>query len=218
MLPYTPLHHLLFNYLDEPIVLTSGNISDDPQCIENHQAVTSLAKICDYFLLHDREIVNRLDDSVIKIIANKATVLRRARGYAPQAIRLPPGFDTTKSILAMGSELKNTFCLIKDGQAIVSQYMGDLEKSSCFNDYLKNLALYKELFDLKEQVVAIDSHPNYLSSQQGGHFASQQNIPIISIQHHHAHISSCMAEKALAIDPKNPFRQHEKLARWRCLS
>jgi len=143
MLPYTPLHHLLFNYLQQPIVLTSGNISDDPQCIDNQKAIQGLTSICDYFLLHDREIVNRLDDSVIKIIADKAYKLRRARGYAPEVINLPPGFDSTISILAMGSELKNTFCLIKDGQAIVSQYMGDLGKLSCFNDYQKNLTLYK---------------------------------------------------------------------------
>ena len=202
MLPYTPLHHLLFNYLDEPIVLTSGNISDDPQCIDNQYAISSLSSICDYFLLHDREIVNRLDDSVIKIIADKAFKLRRARGYAPQVINLPAGFDSTISILAMGSELKNTFCLIKDGQAIVSQYMGDLEKLPCFKDYLKNLKLYKTLFDLKAQIIVIDKHPAYLSSQQGLSFASQYHISLIGIQHHHAHITSCMAENGLALNHK----------------
>jgi len=202
MLPYTPLHHLLFNYLQQPIVLTSGNISDDPQCIDNQQAISGLSSICDYFLLHNRQIVNRLDDSVIKIMANKAFKLRRARGYAPEVINLPPGFDSAISVLAMGSELKNTFCLIKDNKAIVSQYMGDLEKLSCFNDYLKNLTLYKSLFDLKEQIIAIDKHPSYLSSQQGLTIALQQEIPLISIQHHHAHITSCMAENGLHINHK----------------
>ena len=126
MLPYSPLHHLLMAGLDAPIVLTSGNRSDEPQCIDNDEARRQLAGIADALLLHDRDIVNRLDDSVVRQVADAPSLLRRARGYAPTPLRLPAGFQHAPAILALGGELKNTFCLIKDGQAILSQYLGNL--------------------------------------------------------------------------------------------
>jgi hydrogenase maturation protein HypF len=149
MLPYTPLHHLLMQDMRRPIVLTSGNRSDEPQTTGNQDAHQRLDKIADYYLLHDRDIVNRLDDSVLRIADGKPRFLRRARGYAPQPIPLPDEFTNADSILAMGGEMKNTFCLLKDGKAILSQHMGDLEDAATHRDYRRNLQLYRQLFDFR---------------------------------------------------------------------
>ncbi|MBS2005317.1 MAG: carbamoyltransferase HypF, partial [Cyanobacteria bacterium SZAS LIN-5] len=142
MLPYTPLHHLMMKRLSKPIVLTSGNLSQEPQCISNEEAKSRLAQIADYFLLHDRDIVNRLDDSVVRVVSQHSRYLRRARGATPIPIALPPGFETAPEVLAMGGELKNTFCLIKNSKAIQSQHIGDLEEARTFADYRHNLDLY----------------------------------------------------------------------------
>jgi len=206
MLPYTPLHHLLLHKLMRPIVLTSGNISDEPQCVENEQAKEKLASLTDYFLLHNRDIVNRIDDSVVRVMGGKARILRRARGYAPAPIVLPQGFEQTPPLLAMGGELKNTFCLLKDGQAILSQHMGDLENAQTFLDYQKNLKLYRQLYQHDPEVLAIDKHPEYLSSKLGRDLSKDRklkdDIPIHEVQHHHAHIASCMAENNLPLSSK----------------
>jgi hydrogenase maturation protein HypF len=200
MLPYTPLHHLLLKRLDKPIVLTSGNRSDEPQCINNDEARERLGEIADYFLFHNRDIVNRLDDSVVKVMAGKPAFLRRARGYAPMPIRLPKGFEKVPEIIAMGGELKNTFCLLKNSKAIVSQHMGDLEEARSYSDYKNNLALYKDCFQHKPARIAIDLHPEYLSSKLGRAMAAEHNIQLDEIQHHHAHIASCLADNGWPID------------------
>lgn len=195
MLPYTPLHHLLMKRLSKPIVLTSGNLSDEPQCTDNDEARERLGKIADYFLLHDREIVNRLDDSVVRAKADgTCEILRRARGYAPSPIKLPPGFESTPEILAMGGELKNTFCLLQNNRAIVSQHMGDLEEAKTYEDYRQNLALYQNCFQFKPTRLAIDFHPEYLSSKVGQKIADENSLALDQIQHHHAHIASCLAD------------------------
>ena len=195
MLPYTPLHHLLMKRLNKPIVLTSGNLSDEPQCIDNNEAREQLGKIADFFLLHDREIVNRLDDSVVRAKADgTCEILRRARGYAPSPIKLPPGFESAPETLAMGGELKNTFCLLQDNRAIVSQHMGDLEEAKTYEDYKKNLALYQNCFQFKPTRLAIDFHPEYLASKLGQKMAEENNLALDQIQHHHAHIASCLAD------------------------
>ncbi|PPD03772.1 MAG: carbamoyltransferase HypF, partial [Methylobacter sp.] len=124
MLPYTPLHVRLLETLDNPIVLTSGNISDEPQCTDNAEAKRSLKSIADYWLLHDRAIVNRLDDPVLRVMGGQHRVLRRGRGFAPEALKLPLGLAKADGVLAMGAELKNSFCLLKQGEAIVSQHLG----------------------------------------------------------------------------------------------
>ncbi len=198
MLPYTPLHHLLMQELTEPVVMTSGNLSKEPQVIDNQAARERLTEIADYLLLHDREIVNRLDDSVQRVVNNQALFLRRARGYAPQPILLPQDFYPSASILAMGGELKNTFCLLKSGKATLSQYIGDLENTATFTDYRHNLSLYQHLFDHQPKAIVVDSHPDYLSTQLGRTMAEAQNVPLIEVQHHHAHITTCMAEHGLA--------------------
>ncbi|HEY9830664.1 MAG TPA: carbamoyltransferase HypF [Stenomitos sp.] len=200
MLPYTPLHHLILQRLNRPIVLTSGNLSDEPQCIDNEQAREKLGKIADYFLLHNRDIVNRVDDSVVRVIGEKTQLLRRARGYAPAPIHLPPGFQAAPNILAMGSELKNTFCLLRDGQAILSQHLGDLENAAAFGAYQDTLNLYLNLFEHKPVAIAIDHHPEYLSTKLGKELAIANQLKLHSIQHHHAHIASCMAENGIPLD------------------
>jgi hydrogenase maturation protein HypF len=202
MLPYTPLHHLILKRMKVPIVLTSANISDEPQCINNEDAKDKLSKIADYFLLHNRDIVNRVDDSVVRVIDNKIQTLRRARGYAPAPIILPLGFEKIPPILAMGSELKNTFCLLREGEAILSQHLGDLENASAFNAYQETLNLYLNLFEHKSEIIAIDKHPEYLSSKLGKELATVNNIKLAEIQHHHAHIAACMAENQISLDTK----------------
>ncbi len=202
MLPYTPLHHLILKRMNRPIVLTSGNISDEPQCIDNEEARQKLGKIADYFLLHNREIVNRLDDSVVRVVADKVQTIRRARGYAPAPINLPPGFNKVPHILAMGSELKNTFCLLRDGQAILSQHLGDLENAAAFNAYQDTLNLYLNLFEHKPEVISLDLHPEYLSTKLGKELAEANQIKVYNIQHHHAHIVACMAENGIPLDSK----------------
>ncbi|MBD2692317.1 carbamoyltransferase HypF [Anabaena catenula] len=202
MLPYTPLHHLILRRMNHPIVLTSGNISDEPQCINNEDAKDKLSKIADYFLLHNRDIVNRVDDSVVRVIDNQIQTLRRARGYAPAPIILPPGFEKIPPILAMGSELKNTFCLLREGKAILSQHLGDLEHATAFNAYQETLNLYLNLFAHKPEIIAIDKHPEYLSSKLGKELATANQIPLVQIQHHHSHIAACMAENQISLNSK----------------
>ncbi|MBD2498071.1 carbamoyltransferase HypF [Nostoc sp. FACHB-280] len=200
MLPYTPLHHLILRRMNRPIVLTSGNISDEPQCIDNDAALEKLGNIADYFLLHNRDIVNRIDDSVVRVVGEQIQIVRRARGYAPAPIKLPPGFEEVTPILAMGSELKNTFCLLRDGEAILSQHLGDLENAAAFNAYQETLNLYLNLFEHKPEAIAIDKHPEYLSSKLGKELATANKIPPHQIQHHHAHIAACMAENGIALN------------------
>ncbi|MEH2290262.1 carbamoyltransferase HypF [Nostoc sp.] len=200
MLPYTPLHHLILRRMNRPIVLTSGNLVDEPQCIDNDEVREKLGTIADYFLLHNREIINRVDDSVVRVIGDKAQTIRRARGYAPASISLPLGFHKVPQILAMGSELKNTFCLLREGEAILSQHLGDLEKAATFNAYQENLNLYLNLFEYNPEVIAIDKHPEYLSSKLGKELADTNQIKIYPIQHHHAHIAACMAENGIPLD------------------
>ncbi len=194
MLPYTPLHHLLMQNLDDAIVLTSGNLSEEPQCTDNQEARKKLSNIADAFLLHDRDILNRIDDSVVRLMDSQPVILRRARGYSPIPIRLPSGFEKAPAVLAMGAELKNTFCLIKEGQAIVSQHMGDLHDAPSSQDYLKNLRLYQSLFDHCPDRIAIDQHPDYRASRTGRQMSEQDHLPLDQVQHHHAHIAACMAE------------------------
>ncbi len=190
MLPTTPLHVLLLRTLDRPIVMTSGNLSDEPQIIDDDEARSRLAGVAVHILLHDRAIANRIDDSVVRVMDGAPRLLRRARGYAPAPIALPPGFDNAPEVLAMGGELKATFCLIKDDQAIVSQHQGDLEHPAAFDDYCKALRLYGDLFDHAPMAVAADAHPEYLSSK----LARARAEPVIELQHHHAHIAACLCE------------------------
>ncbi len=194
MLPYSPLHHLLLSEVDHPLVLTSANAADQPQCIDNGDALTRLANIADYFLLHNRDIENRVDDSVIRLMAGQPQFLRRARGYSPYFTVLPDGFEPAPQILAMGGELKNTFCLLKNGHAMLSQHIGDLENYSTYKDYRHNIALYQNLFQHQPSQLAVDAHPEYLSNKAGDEIANECALDLQLIQHHHAHIASCLAD------------------------
>jgi len=200
MLPYTPLHALLLAELDAPIVLTSGNVSDEPQCISNEEAREKLLGIADFLLLHDRDIVNRLDDSVARLMAGEVRLLRRARGDAPLALPLPAGFENAGPILAMGAELKNSFCLLKHGRAIVSQHVGDLENAAVQGDYRQAIELYRQLHDFTPTTLAIDSHDGYLSSQYGRQLAAESGLNLVAVQHHHAHLTACLAEHGIDSD------------------
>lgn len=200
MLPYTPLHHLLMQLLERPIVLTSGNRSDEPQSISNRDARERLNGIAGYFLMHDREILNRVDDSVIRVMADRPRLLRRARGFAPAPLALPAGFEQAPALIAMGGELKNTFCLVSHGEAIMSQHMGDLENTVCYQDYLRNISLYRKLFEHDPELIVVDKHPDYLSSKFGRELAMAANLRLEEVQHHHAHAASCMAETGLPLD------------------
>jgi hydrogenase maturation protein HypF len=194
MLPTTPLHLLLVDQFEQPLVMTSGNISEEPAIIDDVEAHRQLAEIASFALMHNRAIANRVDDSVVRVMSGRPRVLRRARGYAPAPLRLPNGFENAPDLLAMGGELKATFCLVKDGQAILSQHQGDLENAATFDDYKKNLALYQSLFDHAPSAIVVDRHPEYLSSKLGREEADARALPLIDVQHHHAHVAACLAE------------------------
>ena len=198
MLPYTVLHHLLLEDIDAPVVMTSGNRSDEPQVIDNRAARDELSGIADYFLMHDRDIVNRLDDSVLLLNDSGPQVLRRARGKAPEPLVLHESFDRSSRVLALGGELKNTFCLLSGATAVVSQHIGDMEDAAAAGDFLDNLDLYRALYDFEPGCLAIDSHPEYVPNKLAmRHF---DGLPMIEVQHHHAHVASCMAEHGLGMD------------------
>jgi hydrogenase maturation protein HypF len=200
MLPTTPLHFLIMQGFARPLVMTSGNLSDEPQAIDDIDAQERLAAIASYTLVHDRRIANRVDDSVVRVMAGRARVLRRARGYAPAPLQLPSGFESAPQLLAFGGELKATFCLLKDGEATLSQHQGDLEDERTFDDYRKNLALYARLFDHRPAAFVVDSHPDYVSTK----FAREQGLatstPVMEVQHHHAHVAACLAENGRPLD------------------
>jgi hydrogenase maturation protein HypF len=192
MLPPTPLHHLLLRECGGPLVMTSGNRSEEPIAGENGEATERLGGTADAFLLHDREISSRYDDSVVRIVGPDEVVLRRARGYAPEPVRLPRAAPAP--ILAVGPQLKNTFCLVREDQAFVSQHIGDLDDALTLAHYHRTLALYRGLFGVEPEVVAYDLHPGYAATR----FArSLDGVRQIGVQHHHAHVVSCMAEHGI---------------------
>ncbi|MFW2366463.1 MAG: carbamoyltransferase HypF [Desulforhopalus sp.] len=192
MLPYTPLHQMLFEQRDCPevLVMTSGNVSGSPICTDNDDALTRLGPFTDLFLFHDREIVTRVDDSVVKSIANRTIMFRRARGYVPTplnvAMRLP-------KILACGAGLKNSFSLGRDHEVLVSQHIGDLDSLEVYDFFLESVAHLKSVFQLEPEAVVCDLHPDYLSSR----YAVELGLPLYKVQHHHAHAVAVMAEHHL---------------------
>ena len=201
MLPTTPLHVLALRRLDRPAVMTSGNLSDEPQITDDDEALTRLAGIADYAIVHDRPIAVRVDDSVLRVIEDKPRLMRRARGYAPEPIALPPGFEATPPILAYGSELKSAFCLIADGKAILSQHIGDLDDARTFDDFRRNLGLYAALFDHAPTALAADTHPEFGASRLARNRAAAEGLPLIEVQHHHAHVAACLGrERMLLLD------------------
>lgn len=194
MLPNTPLHHLMLRRMARPIVLTSGNLSDEPQCVTDGEARTRLGAIADFVLAHDRPIARRVDDSVVRVFAGASRILRRARGYAPAPLRLPPGFEQAPPVLALGGELKNSFCLLRPGEAIVSHHIGDLEEARTQADWRRAIQDYLRLFAFAPQSIAIDQHPEYHASKWGRELTQARGLELMEVQHHHAHIAACLAE------------------------
>jgi hydrogenase maturation protein HypF len=192
MLPYTPLHHLLMRETGRPVVMTSGNLSEEPLAYRNGEAIERLGEIADLFLLHDREIVTRCDDSVARVIAGRPVVLRRARGYVPRAIGVAPGFEVP--VLACGAQLKNTFCLGTGDSAYLGPHIGDLENLETNQSFEEAIARLERFLQTSPAVVAHDLHPDYLSTR----YARARGVPAVAVQHHHAHVVSAMAEHGLA--------------------
>jgi hydrogenase maturation protein HypF len=202
MLPYTPLHYLLLENSDGPLVMTSGNISDEPIAYEDSDARERLKNIADYYLLHNRRIHIRTDDSVVRVSpftvhsAPFTVVLRRSRGYAPAPVKTSFRFE--KQILACGAELKNTFCLARDHHAFISHHIGDLENLETLRSFTEGIEHFKNLFHLEPEVIAYDLHPEYLSTKHA--IAAKEGDGIetkIGVQHHHAHIASCLADNRI---------------------
>jgi hydrogenase maturation protein HypF len=191
MLPYTPLHHLLARALDEPFVLTSGNISDEPIAYQDREARSRLSGIADAYLAHDRPIHMRTDDSVTRASRGKGTVLRRSRGFVPQPLLLRAPFP--RALLACGAELKNTFCLAKGRRAFVSHHIGDLENYETLRSFTEGIEHFSRLFDVRAEVVAHDLHPEYLSTKYA---LGLEGVDLVGVQHHHAHIASCLVDNA----------------------
>ncbi|MDP3641990.1 MAG: carbamoyltransferase HypF [Bacteroidota bacterium] len=191
LLPYMPFHYLLFEKLKTPaIIFTSGNLKDEPIIIENKDAEKKLGSICDAVVIYNRVIYNRSDDSVLQVVSNKPRIMRRSRGWAPNPVNLKWNSD---GILATGAELKNTFCLGKGNQAILSQHIGDLKDFETFSFYEKSIIQFQKMFRVKPEIVVHDLHPDYLSTK----YALSSGLSTFSVQHHHAHIASCMAEFGL---------------------
>ena len=193
MTAYTPLHHLLLQAADRPLVMTSGNKSDEPIAIDNSDARGRLSEIADAFLLHDREIVARYDDSVARVVGGEPVFLRRARGYAPLPLTLP--IPAAKPLVAVGPHLKSTFTIVHGNKAYVSQHIGDLENLETLDHFKQSLALYKRLFRIEPEAVARDKHPEYLSTR----VAAEMDLPYnYAVQHHHAHVAAVAAEHGIA--------------------
>ena len=193
MLPYTPLHHLLLREVGEPIVCTSGNISDEPIAYRDGDALSGLDHIADAFLTHNREIHMRCDDSVMRVVSGRdgpqVQAMRRARGYAPEPIPVSPVFRAP--ILAAGPELKHTFCIGSGGRAIVSHHLGDLENFETMTSFLEGVEHYQRVFEVRPKIVAHDLHPEYLVTKWA---KALEGVRLVGVQHHHAHIASCLAD------------------------
>jgi hydrogenase maturation protein HypF len=190
MLPYTPLHHLLMAELGFPVVATSGNLANEPICTDEYEALQRLGSIADLFLVHNRPIARPVDDSIVRVVMGRALILRRARGYAPLPVEyqasLPP-------LLAVGAHLKNTIAMAVDQHIFVSQHIGDLETVQARDTFRKTITSFQQLYDLHPEAIACDAHPDYPST----HYAQQSDLPVISVQHHSAHVFSCMADNYL---------------------
>ena len=196
MLPSSGMHHLILRRMKRPIVLTSGNLSDEPQAITVEALAERFAEGIDYVLDHGRAIARRVDDSVLRVVDGAPQLMRRARGFAPLPITLPAGFGSAPAVLAFGGELKNTFCLLRDGQAMVAPHLGDLADAATHAGYRRALADLQSYFDFQPQLHACDAHPEYLSSKLARSSADEP----VEVLHHHAHIAACLADNGWPLD------------------
>jgi hydrogenase maturation protein HypF len=204
MLAYTPLHHLLLRDAGMPLVMTSGNRSDEPIAYRDEEAMTQLGGIADAFLTHNRPINMRCDDSVVRICGGLPLPLRRSRGYAPAPLSVGSRFNQylfNRHLLACGGELKSTFCLAKENHVFLSHHIGDLENYETLRSFREGIEHYCRLFDVQPQIVACDLHPDYLSTRYAQELA-EAGMPLVGIQHHHAHIAACLADNARPPDER----------------
>ena len=192
MLPSNPLQHLLLRSINRPLVMTSANASGQPPVLKNEHAVEQLADLADFYLCHNRDILQRADDSLVRVAFDGLETLRRARGYVPDEIPLET--QSAKNVLALGSDLKNTFCLLRHNKAVLSQHIGDTANEQVRSQLSENLELFQNIYQFKPDIIAVDAHPGYFSSSIGKQLAEQQQITPIEVLHHHAHIVSVMAE------------------------
>ncbi len=200
MLPYSPLHQLLLASFDTPLIMTSGNQKAAPQLTGNTEALNDLDGIADGWLLHNRKIENRIDDSVVQMTRSGTQVLRRARGLAPELLSLPEGFAGHPDAIAFGADSKNAFALAKHGRAILSQHMGDLGDLRTAQDLLENIDRLTDLFDVRPALVMCDMHTGYHSSRLAQAYADARDLPLVGVQHHHAHAASLMVEHQIDCD------------------
>ena len=194
MLPYTPLHYLLFGGDIDMLIMTSANLSDTPIMFKNAEAVEKLRGIADGFLLHDREIQTRCDDSLCWVLDGGEYHARRSRGYVPFPVKVP---ESRGMVLACGAEQKASFCLSKGDYVFPSQHIGDLKNMETFENYRQQISHFQRLFDIKPGLIACDMHPDYLSTAYAEERGAQEGLPVIQVQHHHAHMASCMADNGL---------------------
>ena len=197
MLPYTPLHYLLLEKADDfpqALIMTSGNVSEEPIATDNDEARQRLTSLADAFLMHNRDIYIRCDDSVVRVFEKQIYPIRRSRGYAPFPVKLP---WEVPPLLAAGSELKNTFCITNKNYAFLSHHIGDMENYETLKSFEQGVEHFERLFRVKPEAIAFDLHPNYLATRYALERAERENLPAIGVQHHHAHIAACMAEHGL---------------------
>lgn len=195
MLPYTPLHHLLMKEIKKPVVATSANLSEEPICIDEYEALDRLKGIADYFLVHNRPVVRHVDDSIVRVILNRELVIRRARGYAPLPVMVDEKYvsQKEKTILAVGGHLKNTVALKKGNNIFISQHIGDLSTEESNNTFKKVIDDFQLLYDIKPDEIISDLHPEYISTK----YAKELNKPVAQVQHHYAHIAACRFENQI---------------------
>lgn len=198
MLAGSPLHWLLLNEVAGPLVMTSGNANGAPLCTDNRQAEQALAKLADGFLFHDRPIVHRCDDSVQMLLADRPRLIRRARGYVPEPVALPAGLNG--AVLALGADLKNSFCVTGTGRAQLSAHIGDLAHPACLDALRQQIDHLPNLLGQSPQAIAVDLHPDYFSTRLGARLAQDRGLPLIRVQHHHAHLVSCLVENGHPLD------------------
>ncbi len=200
MLAYTPLHLLLMEPgegFPDALVMTSGNLSEEPIAYKDTDAIERLSPLADGFLLHDRPIHMRVDDSVARVVRGQPCLIRRARGYAPDPLQLPVDMPP---LLATGAELKNTFCLTRERYAFVSHHIGDLENYETLQSFEEGIEHFQRLFRIRPEAIACDLHPDYLASRYARQRAQAENLPLVEIQHHHAHLAACLADNDWASD------------------
>jgi len=199
MLAYTPLHHLLLHDADIPLVMTSGNNADEPIAYRDEEAFEQLGEIADYFLVHDREVHMRTDDSVVRVAGRETYPIRRSRGYAPTPLTVAENFS--RHVLACGGELKNTFCVAKDRHVFLSHHVGDLENYETLTSFREGIEHFCGLFDVQPELVAYDLHPEYLSTKYAREL-EEDGLPAVGVQHHHAHVASCLADNERPSDER----------------